>query len=349
MAAAAATAAKRQCPKAEHRLKEQPRQRRERPRDRAVAAEAQSWRSGGRDGSGAAEVGSRGSALGPLRAPVCGDAAATCGASAPHTHHWELRNGGHGGGGGGEPGGAGPPQPVTTAGIFRTGLKTVDSRPSGGRGGSRATGLGACASPQPIGLCGARWSMRTETRGGNTAREELPLLPKSKQNKGGSAHRRAQEARAPGAGGRWRARREGAQRPWRTDKSLRLSVPASRLLRPGSGVSAQAGGLRHSLAEPAPTPCAPGPSRVTSELRRPRPVRPLSVAADHRSPTPTRLSSRPGTELCRPAPLPAASRARPRAGPAPARSREVGPGRARRGATGRSGTAGVARQSVAGS
>lgn len=159
--------------------------------------------------------------------------------------------------------------------------------------------------------------MRTETRGGGTTREKLPLLPKSKQNKGGSARRRAREARAPGAGARWRARRERAQRPRWADKSWRLSVPASRLQRPGSGVSSQAGGLHHWYSESAPTPCAPGPSRVTSELRRPRPVRPLSVAADHRSLTPTPLSSRPGTELCRPAPLPAASRARPRAGPAP--------------------------------
>lgn len=120
-------------------------------------------------------------------------------------------------------------------------------------------------------------------------REELPLLPKSKQNKGGSARRGARVARAPGAGAGWRARRERAQRPRRTDKSCRPSVPASRLLRPGSGVSAQAGGppllTRARSSRPLPArrvrvhPALP----LSSGARVP--VRPLGVAADHRSPT----------------------------------------------------------------
>lgn len=103
-----------------------------------------------------------------------------------------------------------------------------------------------------------------------TTREELPLLPKSKQNKGGSARRRAPEACAAGAGAGWQARRERAQRPQRADKRRRLPGPAPRPLRLGSsGVSTQAGGLRHSRPGPALTSRLPAPSRVTSELRRP--------------------------------------------------------------------------------
>lgn len=119
--------------------------------------------------------------------------------------------------------------------------------------------------------------MRTETRARGwvgPTREEPPLLPKSKQNKGGSARRRAREARAPGAGAGWLVRRERTRRPRRSDKSRRPSVPASHLLEPGQ--RRQRPGrwpsATHSRTEPAPTPCAPGPgpSRVTSELRRPR-------------------------------------------------------------------------------
>lgn len=71
--------------------------------------------------------------------------AATGVASALHTHHWGLRNGGHGGGGGGggEAGRAGPPQPLTSAGIFRTGL---EDKLTVGRGEEGAAEVGPQAS-----------------------------------------------------------------------------------------------------------------------------------------------------------------------------------------------------------
>lgn len=173
----------------------------------------------------------------------------------------------------------------------------------------------------------------------HTTREELPLLPKSKQNKGGSARRRAPEACAAGAGAGWQARRERAQRPRRADKRRRLPGPAPRPLRLGSsGVSARpaasatrARGPRSLLAcrvRPA-LPLSsgdPAPAIRTASLRCRR----------RRPPTPTPLSSRPGTELYRPAPLPAASRARTRAGPAP----RALPRRSRAGAGAREGARG---------
>lgn len=176
---------------------------------------------------------------------------------------------------------------------------------------------------------------RNDARGGDThtTREELPLLPKSKQNKGGSARRRAPEACAAGAGAGWQARRERAQRPRRADKRRRLPGPAPRPLRlDSSGVSAQAGGLHHSRPGPALTSRAPGPSRVTSELRRPGARDPHGLSA--LPPPPTADSDtavlQAGHRALPPRP-PARglARASPRRPRPPARSLDVGPGRAR--------------------
>lgn len=114
---AAATAAKRQRPQ---KLSIAGRSSEDKGAGGPVTAETQSRGKVGRAGAetSAGQLGATAEARGSDR-PA---------ASAPHTHHWELRNGGRDRGGGGEPGGAGPPQPVTTAGIFRTDLETVESK-----------------------------------------------------------------------------------------------------------------------------------------------------------------------------------------------------------------------------
>lgn len=210
------------------------------------------------------------------------------GASAPHTHHSELRNGGRGGGGG-EPGGAGPPQPVTTAGIFRTGLKTVESRLRRGRGGSRAMGLRACASPQPIGRYAARRSMRPKRRGGGHEQgKSCPSSPSPNKTRAGARAagpgRPARQGQGPG--GRRNAR-------GRSGRGARTKGAGSRAPRPAPCARAAASAPRPAaLATRARVPRPLPARRVRPALplssgdpatRRPRPVPPFSFAADRRS------------------------------------------------------------------
>lgn len=129
-------------------------------------------------------------------------------------------------------------------------------------------------------------------------------------------------------------------------------APGQRRQRPGRWPSAT-----HSRTELAPTPCAPGPgpSRVTSELRRPR-----SRTASRRCRGPPIADSRhrcpPGRapSSAAPPPCPRPRARAPAPAPPPRAPAKWVPGRARRGATGRSwgrwgGTADDGRQSVAGS
>ncbi|XP_062046021.1 collagen alpha-1(I) chain-like [Lepus europaeus] len=266
---------------------------------------------------------------------------------APHTHHWELRNGG---GGGGEPGGAGPRQPLTAAGIFRTGSEDRGGR--GVRGGRGATtgrgGPGACARAQPI---RARRRTPTQARwdaGGAHGQGRPPPPPPTPNKTRAGARAGGPRRRRPREGQGARSQRgSGAERPGQADKRRHLPgrgrpAPSSR------GVAAaapRASGLRHSPSgprEPAPAPRPPAPSCVTSALPpgwRPRPARPPGAApAAARRLRAAVLQARPPSSAA-PPPCP---RPRARARPAPPPARAAGargtwlPGRARGGARGRS-------------
>lgn len=120
--------------------------------------------------------------------------------SAPHTHHWELRNGG---GGGGEPGGRARRSQSPPPASFEPAPKTAESGVRGGRGRTLDRGgPRSMRNPQPIGAGGGRRRRRAGTQG-RTAREELPLLPQvqTKQGRERARRRAPEEESARRAGG----------------------------------------------------------------------------------------------------------------------------------------------------
>lgn len=176
---------------------------------------------------------------------------------------------------------------------------------------------------------GRHWRRRAGTQGPRAGKHS-PLLhpPHPGTNKTRAGARATgprgsvnQRGRGLGRGGEGKV---GAERPGKADKRRHLRGPGRPAPFSRKAASApRASGLRHSpsgSSELVPTHHPPARSSVTSALSPswcPRPARPLRA-----TPAATRRLRRccppgPAAELCRPAPLPAAPRARSRVGPAP--------------------------------
>lgn len=201
-------------------------------------------------------------------------------------------------------------------------------------------GLRACANASANrSAAGGPWRRRAGTQGPRPGKHS-PLLhpphPGTNKTRAGARARGPPRKRQREGQGAWTqgGGEVGAERPGKADKRRHLRGPERPAPFSREAASApRASGLRHSpsgSSEPVPTHHPPVPSSVTSALSPswcPRPARPLGA-----TPAATRRRRRrcppgPAAALCRPAPLPAAPRARSRVGPAPCAPAATAPAR----------------------